>query len=102
MTCGESCRISMCCGTPAKTSGNRSTILEAMAAGVPVIASDTPTHRELVVDGRNWLFDSARAPALAGGAGTAYGSDFYGCGLGGAASGLCRVTALLKTFLPKV
>jgi glycosyltransferase involved in cell wall biosynthesis len=27
------------------------TILQAMAAGVPVVASDTPTNRELVVDG---------------------------------------------------
>ena len=30
--------------------GQSSAILEAMAAGVPVIASDTPTNRELVVD----------------------------------------------------
>ena len=40
--------------------GQSAAILEAMAAGVPVIASDTPTNRELVVDGRDWLFDSAR------------------------------------------
>ncbi len=31
--------------------GQSAAILEAMAAGVPVIASDTPTNRELVVDG---------------------------------------------------
>jgi glycosyltransferase involved in cell wall biosynthesis len=31
--------------------GHSSAILEAMAAGVPVIASDTPANRELVVDG---------------------------------------------------
>jgi glycosyltransferase involved in cell wall biosynthesis len=31
--------------------GQSSAILEAMAAGVPVIASDTPANRELVVDG---------------------------------------------------
>ena len=30
--------------------GHSSAILEAMAAGVPVIASDTPTNRELVVE----------------------------------------------------
>jgi glycosyltransferase involved in cell wall biosynthesis len=30
--------------------GQSSSILEAMAAGVPVIASDTPTNRELVVE----------------------------------------------------
>ena len=31
--------------------GQSSAILEAMAAGVPVVASDTPTNRELIVDG---------------------------------------------------
>ena len=31
--------------------GQSAAILEAMAAGVPVIASDTPTNRELVIDG---------------------------------------------------
>ena len=31
--------------------GQSAAILEAMAAGVPVIASDTPTNREVVVDG---------------------------------------------------
>jgi glycosyltransferase involved in cell wall biosynthesis len=31
--------------------GHSAAILEAMAAGVPVIASDTPTNRELVADG---------------------------------------------------
>jgi glycosyltransferase involved in cell wall biosynthesis len=31
--------------------GHSSAILEAMAAGVPVIASDTPTNRELIIDG---------------------------------------------------
>ena len=31
--------------------GQSTAILEAMAAGVPVIASDTPTNRELVVEG---------------------------------------------------
>jgi glycosyltransferase involved in cell wall biosynthesis len=31
--------------------GQSAAILEAMAAGVPVVASDTPTNRELVVEG---------------------------------------------------
>jgi glycosyltransferase involved in cell wall biosynthesis len=31
--------------------GPSTAILEAMAAGVPVVASDTPTNRELVIDG---------------------------------------------------
>ena len=31
--------------------GQSAAILEAMAAGVPVIASDTPSNRELVIDG---------------------------------------------------
>lgn len=34
-----------------ENTGQPSAILEAMAAGVPVIASDTPTNRELVVEG---------------------------------------------------
>lgn len=32
--------------------GQSAAILEAMAAGVPVIASDTPANRELVIDGQ--------------------------------------------------
>src|SRR5438046_2556173 len=35
-----------------KTAGTGSAILEAMAAGIPVVASDIPAHRELVVAGQ--------------------------------------------------
>ena len=59
-TCGGSCRTSTCCGTASENRGQSIAILEAMAAGVPVIASDTPTESRARRRRRNRLPDPAR------------------------------------------
>ena len=46
--------------------GLSSTMLEAMAAGIPVVASDTPGNRELVTPGETgWLVPLGDRPGLA-------------------------------------
>jgi glycosyltransferase involved in cell wall biosynthesis len=40
-----------CLWNASESTGPSVAILEAMAAGVPVVASDTPSNRELIVDG---------------------------------------------------
>ena len=51
-----------CVVVPSRAEGFSLPVIEAMAAGVPVLASDIPAHRELVETG---LFDPDDAPALA-------------------------------------
>jgi len=51
--------------SPSYQEGLNSSILEAMAAGVAVVASDIPAHRELTVDGRcGLLFRPGDIPEL--------------------------------------
>ena len=45
------CRTSTCFGRPAAYEGQSNSVMEAMAAGVPVIATDIPGTRDLVVHG---------------------------------------------------
>lgn len=42
--------------------GMPNAVMEAMACGLPVIASDIPAHRELIEDGVNGMLVSAREP----------------------------------------
>ena len=48
----RSSRTATSFGWPAKTTVRAAALVEAMAAGVPCVVSDTRGHRELVVDGR--------------------------------------------------
>jgi glycosyltransferase involved in cell wall biosynthesis len=38
------------------------TVLEAMACGLPIIASDIPAHRELIINGKNGLLVPVKNP----------------------------------------
>ena len=49
--CRACCRTSMPSGRPARCEGQSNAILEAMAAGVPVVATDIPGTRDLVLHG---------------------------------------------------
>ncbi|MFO0868617.1 MAG: glycosyltransferase family 4 protein [Pirellulales bacterium] len=52
--------------TASRAEGMSNALLEALACGLPIIASDIPGHRELVTEGENgWLFPVGDAPALA-------------------------------------
>ena len=52
---------------PSRAEGISNTILEAMASGLPVIATDVGGNRELVVDGETgFLVPSGDAGAIAG------------------------------------
>ena len=44
-----------------ESQGCPNAVLEALAAGVPVVANDSGGTRELIIDGRTGLLDSARA-----------------------------------------
>jgi L-malate glycosyltransferase len=60
-------RISSCFVLASHTEGLSCSIIEAMAAGLPVIATDVGGNRELVLDGENgYLVPRADAAALAG------------------------------------
>jgi len=50
-----------CVVVPSRAEGFSLPVIEAMAAGIPVLASDIPAHRELLEDG---LFDAADDQAL--------------------------------------
>jgi glycosyltransferase involved in cell wall biosynthesis len=53
---------------PSREPGTSRPLLEAMAAGLPVIAADTPSHRELIAEGRHGLLvppDDPRAMTAA-------------------------------------
>jgi len=50
---------------PSKAEGMSNSILEAMATGLPVVASDIPPNRELVEEGRGgYLIDFGQSPSL--------------------------------------
>lgn len=48
---------------PSRSEGRPVVVMEAMAAGVPVIASDIPGTRELVVDGESGVLIDPKVPA---------------------------------------
>lgn len=52
---GELYRAADCYVQASNIEGMSNTVLEAMASGLPVIASDGPGNRDVVVDGRNGL-----------------------------------------------
>ena len=41
---------------PSRLEGMPNSILEAWAAGLPVVAADTPAHREIVLEGTGLLY----------------------------------------------
>ncbi len=49
-----------------RAEGRPNVVIEALAAGLPVISADLPGVRGLVDDGQNgWLFETGNATALA-------------------------------------
>jgi glycosyltransferase involved in cell wall biosynthesis len=47
--------------------GNPNAVLEAIAAGAPLVCSDIPAHREIVNEGCAWLVDGTSPESIAGG-----------------------------------
>jgi glycosyltransferase involved in cell wall biosynthesis len=50
-------------------------MLEALACGLPIVASDIPAHRELIEEGRNGLLVPPYNPSALAGALTVLGLD---------------------------
>lgn len=61
----EACRAAWCVVTPSHAEGFSLPVVEAMAAGVPSLASDIPAHAQLLADPA-WRFAPDDAAALCG------------------------------------
>ena len=48
---------------PSHYEGHPGAVIEAMFAGKPIVASDTPVHRETISDGESGLLVPLRSPA---------------------------------------
>jgi glycosyltransferase involved in cell wall biosynthesis len=59
--------------SPSRFEGNPNTVLEAMAAGCPLVVSDIPEHREVLDETCAWMVEPGNAPALAEALGEALG-----------------------------
>ena len=77
---------------PSQAEGISNTILEAMASGLPVVATRVGGNAELVQEGRTGTLVAAQDPAALGAALLAYGSD-AGLRVAHGAAGQARVAA---------
>jgi L-malate glycosyltransferase len=64
---------------PSLAEGQGLAVLEAFRAGIPVVASDIPAHRELIGETGGWLFDPTSAEDLARAADRALSVDRREC-----------------------